>query len=352
MLHFTDEIDGRQVLGLIHPRPRDGYLPVAVLHDSEGRPILYRWPNAWDEIADFLIRTTYGKLGAYITPFTFRVPKGEKARRVNAVAGFCRCFWLDIEGTIEKGGYDGAQAVLDALNAFVAAVGLIPTFVVLTGSGGLHAYFVVDTELTPEDWRPRVSALIRVCDKAGLRYDSNVFDTPRIMRAVGSIHQKYDTKVRAFRTGEVYPLDALDKTVTYVPGESLGRTTGNGNRPRLAIASRFDSGALAINADIQPKCRTFSMQEAAKHCAAIRKAIHKDGALTPYQPWLMALLTAKNSVEGEDYAHQISSGHADYNEWEVEQKLAGLTGGPAVCDSWHRAWGADSPCPGCLYGGI
>lgn len=323
----------------------DGTKPCAVTCDSNGIPNRYKWPSQSVDENAYLVYTTQGVRGAYFTPNAFGPAPDGRFKRGNKYVAVSRSLYLDVEGSVEKGGYDGAGAVQAAVTKFIEQTGVMPTATVLTGSGGMHLYFTAEENLDPEVWRGLAAALVMLCERYGLKIDTPVTtDASRIMRAPGSIHQKTGVIVTAFETGPTYSLNELAALVGY--------------EAKASKTSRWTKAQLQINQDVlgdareTPKHTPYSMLETAKHCAAVRQAMAHRGRDTPYQPWLLALQTAVLSVEGEELGHAISEGHPDYDEGKVTEKMATFTGGPPSCQTWHRAWAGESPCPNCLYGGI
>ncbi len=347
MLNFTesDTLPVAEFLQIVRPTEGSSTAPCAVLSDAQGIPNRYQWPQGGECPNALLARVTQGRRGAYFTPATFKpTPDGTRKRGVRLVHTL-KALWADIEGSEAKGGYEGGDAVLAALQGFIQATGLVPTVIVLTGSGGVHAYFVTDQELPPDTWKGYADALVNLTERHGLRIDKPVTTDPsRILRAPGSIHRKTGATATAYRTGATYSLEELGKLLHYAP--------------ECPQPSRWSADDLRVNDDLnldsdKPRQHTpFSMVEVVKHCAAVRKAIANRGEATPYQPWLLALHMAALSVEGEDLGHAISQGHPDYEPGEVSRKMASFTGGPPSCETWHAAWGSESPCASCLYGGI
>lgn len=351
MFDFTDtaEMDARDFYALVRPKDTGGTAPCAVLADDQGIPNRYKWPRDGEDPNAFLARVTKGARGSYYTPATFTPGTDKNGQPVRKRGGkfvhAAKALWVDIEGSEAKGGYEGRAAVLAGLERFTETTGLIPTATVLTGSGGLHAYYVTEHALPPPSWQTYAKALVALAELHGLKIDTPVTtDQSRIMRAPGSVHRKTGATALAYRTGGVYTLAELGERLGLTPGGNLPAYL---NRPSRGINAELDLE------DHRPRKHTpFSMLETAKHCAAVRMAMAGRGACTPYQPWILALQTAVLSVEGEDLGHEISRGHDDYDPAIVDRKMASFTGGPPSCETWHHAWGAKSPCPSCLYGEI
>lgn len=330
----------------VRPQDTGNWAPCAALSDHEGKPNRQRWTKGGVHANAALESYTMNQVGAYFTPATFSPDVEGRHKRSKLLVQAVRAVWIDVEGTEAKGGYEGQKATLTALRKFSCATLMVPTITLLTGSGGLHAYYAIDRELGSDEWQGYADALVALAERKGLKIDSPVTgNAAGIMRAPGSIHHKTGATVKAYRTGSVYRLEEL--------GQLLEHSAD------ATAQSRWGPDALRVNADLglsrdakPARCKPFSMLATAEHCAAMRMAISERGAETPYQPWALALLTASLSNEGRELGHLISEGHPDYNVQIVDRKMDSFTGGPPSCDRWHQAWGSQSPCPGCRYGGI
>ena len=91
--------------------------------------------------------------------------------RTKANVPFIDRFCIDIEGSAENyernpdGGYSDAKTARMAVADFVKATTLTPGFLVSTGSGGIHLYFVLDAPVTPFVWIGRARALVVLARK-------------------------------------------------------------------------------------------------------------------------------------------------------------------------------------------
>jgi hypothetical protein len=280
---------------------------------------------------------------AYFTPATFRAGsvrryEGRAQVNVQSVPGF----WIDVEGTEAKGGYEGQAATLKALGAFCSALRVTPNLLVTTGGGGVHAYFILAEPLSVGAWLPRARRLVAVAAKHGFKIDAQcTTDAARIMRAPGSLHQKTDKAAQAYRWRVApYTLAEWDDRTDYAPEDHVADAP--------ASIARGAAVSAGINADVLTFPQ-FSYRQAATQCAAMRHAGEGGGRDTPYPVWILALRTADLSTEGRAFAHEISSAHVDYSEDATETKLATLSGGPAGCDAWAAAWGRGGPCDTCEY---
>lgn len=288
-----------------------------------------------------------GKKPAYMTMGTFRRDaverfKGRTKDNVLALGGF----WIDVEGSEDKGGYEGKKNVLAAVVEFGRATSVTPTHIVMTGSGGAHLHYVLSKPITPAEWLGRAQTLVALAAQHRLRIDAPVTtDAARIMRAPGSIHQKTGVEVLAYRwRTENYELDVWDRLTGYVPATEPLEQDEVGPVPEWAKST-------GINGLVLEDKTKYSYKRAAEKCGAMRQAAQRNGRDTPYPVWILAIKTADLSTEGREYAHEISSGHEKYDHDKTDKKINSLTGGPAGCDAWANAYGAGGPCDTCEWRG-
>lgn len=327
-------------------------LQCVVTTGREGRPNDHAWPHNDEPFGEWAAQRAHERKPAYFSPAVFTGENvsryaGRTKNNVVALPGF----WIDVEASAEKfakpGGADAGYAdnppAAVALKKFVHKTGLHPSFVVLTGSGGMHLYFLVDRALSPTEFLPRAKALVALCAAQGFKIDAQcTTDAARIMRAPGSLHQSTGGAVLAARWRvERYALDVFDTLAGYAPGATC--TSAGAVEER-----RFDA---PINADIVGEYPKFSYAEASKRCGAMAQAAAHCGRDTPYLVWVLTLRAAALSVEGPAFAHKISSDHPDYDAGKTDKKINSLTGGPAGCDAWAAAYGAGGPCGTCALRG-
>ena len=283
-------------------------------------------------------------MGAF-KPETVSRFKGREKGNVVALRGF----WFDIEGSSEKfskpggeaGGYPNAKAVVTAISAFGHAVpDLVPNYFVSTGSGGVHVHYVLSEHITLGEWLGRARTLVELAAKHGFKIDAQCTTDPaRIMRAPGSLHQETGVEVKAVRLREEpYTLKEWDQLTGHDPA-SLPVSL-----PRIATGPEV----LGINGDVlDGRYNPYSYKQAAGKCGAMLRAAQSNGRDTAYPIWILAARSAALSVEGHEFAHEISSGHPDYDRADADRKLDSLTGGPADKGAWANAYGTGGPCDSC-----
>jgi len=104
-----------------------------------------------------------------------------------------RGVWVDLD--VKPGSFVDEEAALN----FLRGLAVLPTIVVTTGSGGVHGYWKLDHDLTPEEGRVFAadwwSYLAEEADKVGAKVDKLV-DISRMMRLPGSIRWPKKGEIR------------------------------------------------------------------------------------------------------------------------------------------------------------
>jgi hypothetical protein len=112
--------------------------------------------------------------------------KGKNAAKV-------RSFWLDVDCGPTKP-YPTVEAGVRALAAFKKRLNLPRPWIVSSGCG-LHVYWVMDADMSPDEWRGTALALKAATLDLKLQVDqSRTADITSVLRAVGTHHRKGDEK--------------------------------------------------------------------------------------------------------------------------------------------------------------
>lgn len=308
----------------------EGGVQGIVTAGPSGAPNYHSWNKKCAEPGEWMAQAAKDRKPAYLTMAAFRPEavqpfKGRSGGNVLALGGY----WIDVEGSEEKGGYAGADAVGRAVAAFVKKTGLGPNFIVATGSGGMHLHYTLSEPVTVEQWKPGAEALVRLAAGAGFRIDAQcTTDAARIMRAPGSIHQKTGKVVTAVRCRlERYELAEIHKLVGCEPGSvsDLGCDL-------RAVAPRASTG---INSDVLGDDDTapadFELIRA--DCEAVRWAAEPANHARVSEPYWRGLLGIVKFCAGADeLAHDVSKHHPKYDPDVTGHKLEGWTAGPTTCE--------------------
>jgi len=339
-------VDVAEFFGAVDCRHTEAHQGVVWL-GSGGKPNDHQWPPQGPDFAAWASekingRTAYITVGAFSHGTVSRF-EGRKAAHVAALKSLV----IDIDAGVAKHAKNPEQTYPDgkaALTAFKAVVraGTLPTpsYMVPTGSGGLHLWFVLEVAVEPDRWAVLARALVRRCQSLGLKIDAQcTTDAARIMRAPGSSRDGVVIRCYALR----------DRQYDY---DELADLLGCEQSDQPPVSETRTCVRSGINAEVIESTHAgYSYRQAAEKCGALRVAAQHGGRDTPYPVWVLTLGAAKRSTEGREFAHEISAGHPDYDGAQVDAKLDSLTGGPANCEAWAAAYGPGGPCDSCEFRG-
>jgi putative DNA primase/helicase len=315
--------------------PEDGRFCLFLLPEAR-----HEWVNSIDQLVN-LTEKFQDRTGVYFGTAAFQTTDNRKQANVLAL----RSLRLDIDAgpdKLAKHGIDEVYATQrDALQdsvRFFKATGLAPSYIVSSGAG-LHIYFCLDQDVTPEQWLPMAKALSFRGVQNDFKIDVSVTeDTARILRPVGAIHHfgsagsadEGDVRVKVIKaTGKVYSYDEL--------ASLLGA---------VAPARQYD---MSINADVlfDEHAPTASAFKIAEHCGALRQVANTGGDV-PEPYWRAMLGLVKHTVEADDAAHEWSQGYDGYDPEATARKLAGWATGPTTCAEFAKHTKA---CAACTFQG-
>ncbi len=210
-------------------------------------------PELWDKMS------ANGDVDCFYSTAAFKDATSPDAANVYAK----RAFYLDLDG------YKTQTEAIKAVIEFCQAVKLPWPAFVLSGHG-VHAYWPLDTDISPAAWLPYATGLKLACKEKGLKADGAVTADPaRILRCPGTFNCKKEPKTEVtihdvFFTLGPYSLDEFAPLLSYTP-EVKGL-------PGAAPETRFE-GSAALND-----------QTAAYYASAIA-AIPNDDSV-PYDMWI------------------------------------------------------------------
>lgn len=310
--------------------PRTGYF---CLFDVTVRRHI--WAESHEELAD-LTRRYSDQPGIYFGTASYQSVANRKKPNVRAL----RALRIDIDVAKPNnpdGSYPNKKAALFALRSFFTDTGLVPTYIITSGKG-FHVYWCMDEDCEPPVWEALATGLQQLGGDCGLLIDSTcTIDTARILRPPGTIHHD-DVRVgvaldtqRIWKIADLRVLLMSDK-VDGMPSVPVGR---------------YD---MSINADVQIthiQRPPVSAMAVAGKCAALHHAAATGGNV-PEPYWRAMLGLVKHCVEGENLAHEWSSGHPDYDPQETQRKFDGWNAGPTTCAEFANHTKA---CDTCIYKG-
>jgi hypothetical protein len=255
---------------------------------------------------------------------------------------------IDTRETKPNAKYADRQEAGKALVAFCKAAEL-PKPLVVSSGGGLHCYWILEVELTIEQWQPQADGLKAACAKFGLDADpSRTTDASSVLRTPGTHHHKSGRIVEAGELAGPYPPSAFERLKSFVPKERRKRSApryGSGSSPivRAMLADVFDDAPVDPEL-IRRRCRQFR-----DFCASA----HDRG--NPNWHAVNRLL-AFCKPDGLRYAQNLGAGYRGYDRaatdaWiadDHERARSEITG-PTTC-RWFEEL-TPRGCDGCLHHG-
>lgn len=307
---------------------------------STGAYCLFLAPSkrhVWFDSLDGLVEGTEARAtaqGVYFATAAFVEPGSREAANV----ALRRSFAFDIDAGEEKHAKHGdavyrtQMGALAALTDWIKAHGIKPTYILSSGAG-LHAYFCLDEDVTPQQWLPVAKALKAMALAQELRIDATVTsDLARVLRPPGTLHSS-GAPVKILAHGScAYSLHNLAARVAaFVPPAPVPR--------------KRSLNTEILEAPVGPP---KSAEKIRQLCPAMGHAMQLRGDVAePY--WRAMLGVIKFTQEGEDAAHAYSQGHPEYDYDATQAKLDRWTAGPTSCATFE----AENPsaCAGCAYRG-
>lgn len=231
-----------------------------------------------------------------------------------------------------------------AATAAMAALGLAPEKTALVSSGGgLHLIVQLATPVTSKDFfKEHKADYGHACDKVNAalkaagcegQTDTTIFEPRRILRLPGTLNRKPGKPERQCRLLASHIEPQVFQLRSFSP---IGGPVGKENAlPARAMARYGKTDTPAVLAG----------------CGFLRWAKAEPEKINEPQ-WYAALsivarLTEHGGADGNDLAHELSSGHPSYSLEETDKKIAQAldASGPRTCHNINALWGKCQECP-------
>jgi hypothetical protein len=235
--------------------------------------------------------------------------------------------------------YADWKAGLKALSTYVQAMDLPKPMVVFSGNG-LHVYWILDTELTPDEWLPLAHALKASAIAQNFDVDAGLMaNNALVLRPVGTHNHKNGKEVALLIDADTVPVNLfIDK---------LGYYMNAAPQVKTKVESSRLLQNLAVKTDFPPSNPVI----VASKCKQIDWAINNADDV-PEPVWYDLLGVAAYCKDSEQTAVEWSRGHSGFDANEAVTKMRrwrDTTTGPTTCDKFE----GDRPngCKGCKYKG-
>lgn len=260
-----------------------------------------------------------------------------KAGRKQENVHLIKALYLDIDCGPDKPFSDWKQG-LRALGEFVAT-NKLPKPMIVSSGNGLHVYWVLDRELTQDEWTPLamgLKALIPVEDGRALFDPAVPADSARVLRPVGTVNPKGGGEVKLL-------IDADPVSVETMAALLIGTTAPAVMTPQTGRSSLLD--AMAVKQDYPPANPDTIIEK----CAQVAWAVQNQDSVT--EPlWYALMGVAAHCSDPEETAKAWSQNHPGYDEGTTLRKLnqwRSSTTGPTTCARFEQE--RPDGCKGCKF---
>ena len=232
-----------------------------------------------------------------------------------------KSIYLDIDVKDPPRGYASVGEVIAALNAFCTQYKLPhPTALVMSG-GGVHAHWISNRALTPDEWLPYADGLKHAALLFGLRCDAGVTaDSARVLRVPGTFNYKQQparpVKLLGMKDNDY---DFATDLVALPPlaGAHLPKATQPSipGRPSAKFASLpVESLAEGIKVEYPP----LDWKPIVGQCGWFKEALATGGKDFSQGLWNLTTLAATFMENGHELAHKMAVGHPGYSHGDTE----------------------------------
>lgn len=239
-----------------------------------------------------------------------------------------RAFWLDLDAGPNKPYATASEAAL-ALESFRSRVGLPRPLIVASGNG-LHAYWPLTEDITPDQWRTTARLLKTATRALGLEVDqSRTADIASVLRPVGTHHKKGAPKlVRVVNEAGPFEYEDIHNALAVIAGVSADDVDVIPGSAPANLAALGATTALATHREFAPA----DADRMADQCAVVASVREPEGKVD--QPtWYHVLQLLGRCEGGEEIAHEWSAKDSRYTKAETDAAYARATEhGPTTCD--------------------
>lgn len=228
-------------------------------------------------------------------------------------AASLKAFFLDID--IKNGGYEEVEDAIKALADFLSGTGLPKPTLIVGSGGGLHVYWTLKSPVTPFQWKPVADAFAEAAKELGLKADTAcTIDSARILRVPNTFNYKQETLRPVRLAGPVRPED-YDLAEIETPLAKWVKRDISFDPSTVSTLFKdleVDEG-LTTSADAVPE-KVFKLQDVKDCCPFIAEATTTGGKSYDNPLWNLTTLLSTFLEEGEQAAHVMAMGHAEYSE--------------------------------------
>jgi len=305
--------------------PSEGFYVTTVINaDAKPRQGYF---STVDDLAKAVLALDANGDNTYYALSAFTEKGNRKQTNVRAI----KVVAFDVDCGADKP-YPSWREGLLALGEYTKKFSLPKPMVVHSGNG-LHVYWVLDNEATPDEWRPVAEAMKTSAISSGFEIDPAVpADSARVLRPIGTHNPKSGTVVKLLIDAAPVALASLQHVFDAPVVASKPRPSG------LAQS-------LVIATDAPPANATV----VAMKCQQIKWAVTNQSEV-PEPMWYALLGVAAYCQDPEATAISWSENHPTFDATQTLAKMnqwRASTTGPAMCVRFETA--RSKGCEKCKY---
>lgn len=323
--------------------PEDGVYYAAIFKPGFHAPA-HKAFTSLETMADAIVKmdagdwTVYHACGSYKQEFV--EVAGKKKYRIDTNWDRAKAFWVDLDCGEDKAaegkGYLNKREAATAMKEFCDKTGFPKPFYVDSGNG-VHAYWPLTKPISADTWVKVATVFKNVLAFHEVLADpSCTSDFSRILRPVGTHNKKSETYKPVVAKNYVEPIEPKEFA------EAVKRLS-------LDLPKKPEPKKYEINDDLTAHLpQTLHLDSSAKVIAekCNQMAIVRDTrGNVDYEHWRGALGIIKHCVEGDELAHEWSSGHPEYDFNATEEKLISWEAAPTTCQFFSNC--NPSGCANC-----
>lgn len=326
---------------LQHVLPSEGTYASIVIDDPK-RP-RQRFYDTIEELSDSCVALSSQGSNVYYAVASFNDKQGGRKQdnvcKIKAFYHDIDCGYDEVRGEWKP--FADWKAGLVGLKEFLAKTNLPAPMIVRSGNG-IHAYWVLDRDYTPDEWKPVANRFKQLSIKTGFTVDNSVpADSARVLRAINTINPKGGHKVTLLMQADVITLDDMDAAIT-ASGVAVApaRVSTHTQKP---VSSLLD--AMRVRHEFPPA----DPEVVASKCAQIKWATTNQKDVTEPM-WYSVIGIAAFCENPEEVAKQWSEQHPSYDETETVRKVnqwKNKATGPTLCS--HFETERPDGCKGCIF---
>ena len=311
-----------------------------------------RFAETLDGVLDEIEKFKKKNADVFVAPGSF---EGYSRKADDCV--FVRSFFIDLD-VGEGKEFATKQDAHDGIENILIQTGL-PEPVRIDSGGGIHAYWIMDTDIPKDEWKPAAEVFKSLCLQYAAIDPVVTADAARIMRCPETFNQKTGTpRPTSVISDEVFAY-SWDEFKAFLMGEegeegeveAVTETKSAEIEDVLASVSKgLDEDTKAmLKLDNFPRTFTALVDKSKEGSGCEQIKFMWDNRATLEEPlWHAGLSIAKFCNDNTTAIHEFSRPYPKYTHEDTEDKASGIPA-PRTCEWFIKDY--PSRCEGCAHRG-